>query len=89
MAQLRQQLPGFLIATVAILVGATVATSVTGARCIEVGLVGRLCAVAVRPSLLRMSPLSLAAGLLAAIVSGILLLHANRVAAGRRSRPSA
>jgi hypothetical protein len=73
----RRRLSGFLIATLAIVIGATVAMSIPTDRCIDLGMVGRACEAAEIRSA-KVTVAGLVAGVLAAVTTTVLLRRSNQ-----------
>lgn len=73
----RGRLSGFVIATLGIVIGATVAMSVPTDRCINLGMVGRACEAAEIRSA-RVTVAGLVAGVLAAVATTVLLRFSNQ-----------
>jgi len=69
---------GFLIATLAIVVGAAVAMSIPTDRCIDLGMVGRACQAAEIRSA-KVTVAGLVTGVLAAVATAVLLRRSNQI----------
>jgi len=74
----RERLSGILIATSAIVVGAAVAMSIPTDRCIDLGMVGRVCEAA-EIRLANVTVARLVAGLFAASATAVLLRRSNQM----------
>jgi heme O synthase-like polyprenyltransferase len=72
------RLSGFLIATLAIVVGAAVAMSIPTDRCIDLGMVGRACQAAEIRSA-KVTVAGLVTGVLAAVATAVLLRLSNQI----------
>jgi hypothetical protein len=72
------RLSGFLIATLAIVVGAAVAMSIPTDRCIDLGMVGRACQAAEIRSA-KVTVAGLVTGVLAAVATAVLLRRSNQI----------